>query len=90
MIPQARTRDSMEGIRVDTANTLLVILLHLVHILPDQGIRSHLVGTRLRVATLNLVDTRRLMVLIHQVLILQADIPINLATHPPVTLVMVQ
>jgi len=60
-----------------------------VCILPDKGIRSHLVGTRLRVATLNLADTRRHMARTLQEHILRAGIPINLPTHQQVTLVMV-
>lgn len=89
MTPQALIKDSMEGIQVDTANTLPVTLLHRVHILPDKGIRSHLVGTHLRVDTLNLADTRRRMARTLQERILRVDTPNSLATHQPVTLVMV-
>jgi len=89
MTPQARTKGTTEGIQVDMASTLSVILLRRVCILPDKGIRSHLVGTRLRVASLNLADTRRHMARTLQEHILRAGIPINLPTHQQVTLVMV-
>jgi hypothetical protein len=81
MIPRARTKDFTEGTQVDTVNTLPVTLLHRVHILLDKGTRSHLVGTHLKVVTLNLVDTRRRMAPTRRVGIPQVDIPINLATH---------
>jgi len=89
MTRRVRTRGTTEGIQVDTANTPPVTLLHRVRILPDKGIRSHLVGTRLRVATLNLADTRRHMARTLQEHILRASIPINLPTHQQITLVMV-
>ncbi|KAF8748229.1 hypothetical protein HU200_012970 [Digitaria exilis] len=89
MIPRERIKDSMEGIQVDTANTLLVTLLHRVHILPDKGIRSHLVDTRLKVDILNLVDTRRRTAHTLQKRILQVDILNSLAIHQLVTQVMV-
>ena len=89
MTPRVRTRGTTEGIQVDTANTPPVTLLHRVRILPDKGIRSHLVGTHLRVATLNMADTRRRMAHTLRERILRAGILINLPTHQPVTLVMV-
>ena len=89
MTPQARTKGTTEGIQVDMASTLSVILLRRVCILPDKGIRSHLVGTHLRVATLNMADTRRRMAHTLRERILRAGILINLPTHQPVTLVMV-
>lgn len=91
-IPPRRTRDSTEeGTRppVDTtaaSTPAAATLLHraAVRTLPGLGTRYHLVGTRLRVATLSLADTRRRTGRTRrrvQARILPAGTPINRSTH---------
>ena len=80
---------------MDTASTppATQLLHRAAHTLPapDKGIRCHLVGTSLRVATLNLAGIRRRTVrtLRVQAPILPADTPISRSTHRLVILVTV-
>lgn len=85
-----------------TASTPPATLFHrAAHTLPapDKGTRCHLVGTRLRVATLSLEGIRRrtaartllvpARILLVQARTLPADTPINRSTHRLVILVTV-